>query len=264
MLGLEHDFRVVDVDVRLGGASRRYGPDALEREMRQAGVVRSLVAPPAGDAEGYLEANNAVARNCVDRPFVPVARLNGVRDADPGPGGRLRNLAARRDDRHTAPEDVKRYAYGDRFAGFALDPAADGLPDEAVLDALAAVERPLVVGVGRSFPPAAVERHLLGRGVPVVLAAGARPLAPGRARAAIDLLGDHGGVFVDTACLRRRAALERALREHPDRVVFGSGAPAVHPNVAVMAVLTLDVPEDAMRRVFDRNAARLVDALAAE
>jgi len=44
-------------------------------------------------------------------------------------------------------------------------------------------------------------------------------------------------------------------------VLFGSGAPAVHPNVAVMEVLTLDVSEDAMRRVFERNAARLASAL---
>jgi predicted TIM-barrel fold metal-dependent hydrolase len=62
--------------------------------------------------------------------------------------------------------------------------------------------------------------------------------------------------------VRYRDVLEDAVREHPDRVLFGSGAPTVHPNVAVMEVLTLDVPEDAMTRVFSKNASRVVDALA--
>ena len=44
----------------------------------------------------------------------------------------------------------------------------------------------------------------------------------------------------------------------PDRVLFGSGSPSSHPNVAVMEILTLDVPEDAMRKVFDKNARRVL------
>jgi predicted TIM-barrel fold metal-dependent hydrolase len=50
--------------------------------------------------------------------------------------------------------------------------------------------------------------------------------------------------------------------QHPDRVLFGSGAPDAHPNVAVMQVLTLDVSEDKMRRAFSKNATRVVPALA--
>jgi predicted TIM-barrel fold metal-dependent hydrolase len=51
--------------------------------------------------------------------------------------------------------------------------------------------------------------------------------------------------------------------EHPDRVLFGSGAPASHPNVAIMEILTLDVPEDAMRKVFTNNPERVIDELGA-
>jgi hypothetical protein len=52
------------------------------------------------------------------------------------------------------------------------------------------------------------------------------------------------------------------LLEHPDRVLFGSSVPAVHPNVAVMELLTLDVSADALRRAFDRNPSRVVPGLA--
>jgi predicted TIM-barrel fold metal-dependent hydrolase len=50
--------------------------------------------------------------------------------------------------------------------------------------------------------------------------------------------------------------------EHPDRVLFGSGTPACHPGVAIMEILTLDVPKDAMRKVFSNNPGRVVNALA--
>jgi predicted TIM-barrel fold metal-dependent hydrolase len=273
MLGLEHGFRVVDACVRLdtdGGVDhedrtrRRYGPETLQREMHQAGIVRSVVFPrPVDDDREYLRANNAVARGCVERPFVPFARLSGARDADDGPGARLRNLAVRRAGHHTLPEEVEQYAYDDRFEGFVLDPAVDGVPDESVVDTLDDVGRPLLVRTGRSFPPRAVRRRLLGRSFPVILThPGARPLDDETAAAAVEALAAHERLHLDSSCLRRRAVLERTLREHPDRVLFGSGAPAVHPNVAVMEVLTLDVPEDAMRRVFERNVARLVPALA--
>ena len=69
-------------------------------------------------------------------------------------------------------------------------------------------------------------------------------------------------LYLDTAGVRFRSVLERALLEHPDRVLFGSGAPEVHPNVGVMEILTLDVSEDAMRRAFSANPSRVVPGLA--
>jgi predicted TIM-barrel fold metal-dependent hydrolase len=78
---------------------------------------------------------------------------------------------------------------------------------------------------------------------------------------AIDLLGRHDDLYLDTSVVRYRDPLERAIREHPDRVCFGSGAPDTHPNVAVMEILTLDVPEDAMRKLFSNNPGRVFDPL---
>jgi predicted TIM-barrel fold metal-dependent hydrolase len=268
MLELEHGFRVVDAGVRLEPDERRrpdgrHGdPETIERGMHQAGVVRSVVFPgPRG--EGYLKANNAVARMSVDRPFVAFARISGAREAGDGPGARLRNIAASRQDYHTSPDDVEQYAYDDRFTGFKLDPVRDGLPDEGVLDRLADVGLPVLVRGGEGFPPDVLAETLLPYGFPVVVSHfGGYPLRREMMHRAIDLLERAENCFLDTSFVPFRDPLERGVMEHPDRVLFASGGPACHPNVAVMQVLTLDVPEDAMRKVFSKNASRVIDELA--
>jgi len=272
MLELNHGFRVVDVHARLdptdeaevASRGRETTPEALERELRQAGVIRAVVSPgerPAG--EGYLRANNAVARLSVDRPFLAFARINGSREPGSRVSSRLRNRIASRADHHTSPGDVEQYAYDDRFHGFTLVPTTDGLPDEEVVARLENVELPVVVQAGSAFPPNAVAETLLDRGFPVICSGfGGYPLDRGRMSDAIDLLDRHDQLYLDTYQVRFRGVLERALLEHPDRVLFGSGAPAVHPNVGVTEILTLDVPEDAMRRVFSANPSRVVPGLA--
>ena len=166
MLELEHGFRVVDVRARLDpdeavaeSRGRAIGPDRLERELLQAGVVRALVSPgqrPPG--EGYLRANNSVARLSVERPFLTVARLDGPLDPTNSPVSQLRNLTARRADHHATPEDVEQYAYDDRFHAFRLAPAVDGLPQADVLDELG---KPVVEVVD---PLLDGRRHLVLRG----------------------------------------------------------------------------------------------------
>jgi hypothetical protein len=267
MLELEHGFRVVDVHVELEpDESRRPrdagDPEQLERELHQAGVVRALVFP-AGRDGSYLKPNNAVARMSVGRPFVAVARINGARDAGQGAGSRLRNIAASRGEDHTSPDDVEQYAYDDRFAGFKLHPVRDGIPDAEVLEQLAAVGLPVLTHGGRGFPPSAIAETLLEYDFPLVVSHfGGYPLDADLMDRAIDLLDSYDGCYLDTSFVRLRHPLERALMEHPDRVLFGSGAPSAHPNVAIMEILTLDVPEDAMRKAFSKNPARVVEELA--
>jgi len=267
MLELEHGFRVVDTHVKLEPDEVRRprgtgDPEQIEREMQQAAIVQSLVFP--GEREGsYLKANNAVARMSVDRPFHAMARINGSRDPGTGPGSRLRNVARSRSEDHASPEDVEQYAYEDRFIGFIMDPASDGLPDREVLSELEAVGLPVITYGGRGFTPETIEETLLEYDFPLIVAhCGGYPLDTELMSRAIDLLDRHEGCYVDTSYVHRRAPLERVLMEHPDRVVFGSGAPAVHPDVAVMEILTLDVPEDAMIKAFSKNASRVVAALA--
>lgn len=116
-----------------------------------------------------------------------------------------------------------------------------------MLEAVDAAELPVLTYGGRGFPPAAIERTLLPYEFPLVIAhLGGYPLDETLTAAAIDLLGAHENCYLDTSFVRRRDPLERAITEHPDRVLFGSGASAAHPNVAVMEILTPDVPENAV------------------
>ncbi|MGM0592679.1 MAG: amidohydrolase family protein [Halobacteriota archaeon] len=270
MLELEHGFRVVDVHTTLDPDAtavathgRDITPERLEREFHQAGVVRAVVSPgPREPSEGYLRANNAVARLSVERPFLAFARVNGPRESGHRPSSRLRNLAASRREYHTAPEDIEQYAYDDRFHGFVLDPARDGLPDEETLEQLDDVGSPVLVNGGESFTPRDVAETLLAYSFPVILTSfGGYPLNRRLMGTTLDMLGQYDQLYVETSFVRFRNLLERALLEHPDRVLFGSGTPESHPNVAVMEVLTLDVSEDAMRRVFSKNPSRVISGL---
>ena len=271
MLELEHGYRVVDVNARLTPddapgvreRGRPISPDRLEREMHQAGIVRAVVSPEPHPGETrYLPANNAVARLSVDRPFVTFARINGPRSLGGDRSSRLRNVVSRRREWHTSPADVEQYAYDDRFYGFCLDPAVDGVPDEPVLERLEDVGLPVLISGGVDAPPAALADQLLDRGFPVVVGHfGGHPLDGELMDEMIDRLDSHDDCYLDTSFVRYREQLERALLEHPDRVFFGSGAPASHPNVAIMEILTLDVSEDKLRRAFSKNACRTVDAL---
>jgi len=272
MLELEHGFRVVDCHARLHAGpgrpvrGRTIDGEDLEREMHQAGVVRAVVFPgPQKGDQGYLRANNAVARQAVERPFIAFARIDGPRDPGDGATSALRNFTSSRAEWQTSPEDIEQYAYDDRFHGFKLDPTQDGLPDGDVLDVLDDVGLPVLVHGGRGFTPTELEASLLGREFPVVLAHfGGHPLDRELMGDAIDLLDGYDDLYLDTAAVRYRELLERAVREHPDRVLFGSGAPATHPNVAVMEMLTLDVTEDAMTKVFGRNPSRVIPGLDSE
>ncbi len=267
MLELEHGFRVVDTHIEMEpDESRRADvagdPEQVERELHQAGIVRALVFPGTR-SESYLKANNAVARTSVGRPFVAVARINGARESGQGAGSRLRNITASRKEYHTTPADIEQYAYDDRFAGFKLHPPLDGLPDDEVLEALADVELPVLTYAGHEFPPGALADTLLSYDLPVVVSHfGGYPLDGDLMHDAIDLLGSHDNCYLDTSFVHMREPLERAVREHPDRVLFGSGSPQVHPNVGIMEILTLDVPEDAMKKVFSKNPSRVIEALA--
>lgn len=267
MLELEHGFHVVDVHTRLDvdtdgpTTGRSITPEALTREMHQAGIVRTVVFAGAGK-KSYLQANNAVARHAVGRPFVAFARINGPRDPARTPIARLRNVAAKPDEHHVTPAEIERYGYDDRFAGFVLAPGIDGLPGSDVLDRLEALDLPVLVRVGVDFPPAALEKNLLKRDLRVIAAHfGGYPLDRARMDTAIELLAEYDEYYLDTSAVRYRDILERTLRQHPDRVLFGSGAPDVHPNVGVMELLTLDVPEDAMRKAFSSNPIRVISEL---
>ncbi len=77
----------------------------------------------------------------------------------------------------------------------------------------------------------------------------------------IDLLDTDDTCYLDTSLVRYRSLLERAVMEHPDRILFGSGTPTAHPSVGLMEILTLNVPEDKLRRVLETNPRRVLGEL---
>ncbi|MXV60807.1 amidohydrolase family protein [Natronorubrum sp. JWXQ-INN-674] len=271
MLELEHGFRVVDVCTRLppdgedAFRGRVITPERLEREMHQAGITRAVVFPPARPETSYVASNNGVARHSVDRPFVAVARINGTQKPGTTTAGRLRNAVSNREPYHTTPEDIEKYAYDDRFHGFVFDPTVDDFPDEDVLAVLEDVDLPVIVRGGTDAPPEALATTVLERSFPTVVSHfGGYPLDRELMHEMIDLLEEYDDCYLETSFVRYREVLERALLEHPDRVLFGSGAPACHPDVAVMEILTLDVSEDKLWRAFSKNACRVMEALSPE
>ncbi len=267
MLELEHGFRIVDTHLVVEPDANRRGdasgdPEMIERELHQAGVVKAIAYPAERDGS-YLKANNAVARMAVERPFTAAARINGALVPQTGPTASVLNVARSRGNDHTSPEDIEQFAYEDRFVAFMTNPATDGVPDAAVLEKLESVGLPLITYGGVEFTPAQIESTFLQYDFPVVIAhCGGYPLNRELMDETIGLLSRYEACYVDTSFVRFRDPLERAILEHPDRVLFGSGAPSVHPDVAVMEILTLNIPEDAMRRVFSNNASRIIDELA--
>lgn len=268
MLELEHGYPVVDIYSTLApdaGSSERgwtVAPDRMERELAQAGIVRSLVVPPVSSSERYVGPNNWVARVAIERPFVAGARIAGSRPPGSRPLASLwRRLGGDRDT-GTGAAELQQYAYDDRFHAFAIAPAADGLPDGDLLAALEDAGRPVVVDGAIGLPPDRLADRLGGHDFPVVLGHfGGRSGGREWMAMAIDTCEDHDGVYLDTSFVRHRDLLERAHLEHPDRVLFGSAAPACHPDVSVMEVLSLDVSEDLLRRSLWKNASRLIGAL---
>ncbi len=276
MLELEHGFHVVDVNTHLAPERGAVGPDQLERELRQAGIVEAIVSPPptpteelrpassnatSGSPTQYLAANNAVARLSVDRPFVAFARITGSRPVAATRRNRLKSVLNGPMPGQTTPADIERYGYDDRFHGFALDVTLDGVPNEALVGALEAVGLPVIACLGGESP-GVLPTALLERSVPVVLSPiGGNPLNPAHLHETIDCLDTYDHCYLETSGVRYRSVLERALLEHPDRVLFGSGTPSRHPNVAVMEVLTLDVTEDRFIRAFSKNADRVIEAV---
>lgn len=269
MLELNHGFHVVDVRAHLAtpvGSTSGLSITAedLEREMQHAGIVRTVIAPPPGtaDEQGYVRANNAVARQSVERPFAALARIDGPRAPRFSPEAKVRSITGQFQAEYVTPDEVEQFGYDDRFHGFALDPREDGVPQPAVLEAIDSVGLPLFVYGGEGCPPNRIESMLLPRDVPVVIGHfGGYPLNRGMMEQSIGLLDRYEGLYLDTAAVRFRDLLERAIREHPDRVLFGSGTPAVHAGVGVMEILTLDVPEDAMARVLSGNVARVLETI---
>ncbi len=77
--------------------------------------------------------------------------------------------------------------------------------------------------------------------------------------ALIDHLERHPNVYTDTSAVRRFDLLQRALRRAgPEKILFGSDGPWLHPGVELAKVRLLGLPPPAERRVLGGNLLRLI------
>ena len=78
-------------------------------------------------------------------------------------------------------------------------------------------------------------------------------------RAFIDILARHPNVRTDTSGVRRFDLLAEAVRRAgPEKVIFGSDGPWLHPGVELAKVLALGSPTPALRLVLGGNVVRLL------
>lgn len=80
--------------------------------------------------------------------------------------------------------------------------------------------------------------------------------------ALIDHLERHPNVHADTSGVRRFDLLEQAVRRAgPEKILFGSDGPWLHPGVELAKVRALGLPPEAERLVLGGNLLRLVSAV---
>jgi predicted TIM-barrel fold metal-dependent hydrolase len=76
--------------------------------------------------------------------------------------------------------------------------------------------------------------------------------------AVIDQLARHRNVYADTSGVRRFGQLVDAVRRAgPEKLLFGTDGPWLHPGVELAKVMALGLPQDAQRLVLGGNWLRL-------
>lgn len=77
--------------------------------------------------------------------------------------------------------------------------------------------------------------------------------------ALIDHLVRHANIFTDTAGVRRFNLLEQAVqRAGPEKILFGSDGPWLHPGVEVEKIYLLGLSEEEEQRILGRNFLHLI------
>lgn len=213
------------------------------RRARKAGIARTVLMPAFHS--NYEEANQQLARIVAGRPdrFLGYAMVHPVHDA--GRVGRLVREAVE--------------AYG--FCGIKVH-RHDGRITREICDVARALSLPVLYDVMGEI--SVVE--LLASEYPTVSF-----IIPHlgsfsddwRANLAlIDQLVRHPNVYTDTSGVRRFDLLVEAVRRAgPQKVLFGSDGPWLHPGVELVKVRALGLPAAEERLVLGGNLCRLISRI---
>ena len=227
---------------------------AMTALLTAAGTARALACPV--QADHYAVPNAALRRACASAGDVlaPAARLGGrVPVLVPAAWAVRRSLRSRAVPRAADADDL------DGLAAVTLAPHVDGVPGEEVLAQVRARALPVLVHAGAFCRPRWVARELLPRlgACPVVLShLGAFPAsAPDLADAVA--LAREGRVWLETSAAWLAEFVALAVRQAPGRVLFGSGAPLIAPEVSWRHVAAAVTDDGALAHVATGAAAEV-------
>ena len=220
--------------------------------METSGVARACAFPPL--MARYRQANEHLAdwAATTEGRVLPFARLGGER----GP----RPLRQSWQVRETLGAFFKRQPSDaidlSRYAGVKLIPHLSGLPSRDVLARISELRLPVLVHAGVPSPPAWIERALVSRlRGPVILAhLGAFPCDAVGLREAVDLAQRHAHVYLDTSGAWMAGFITYAAKRVPEKLLFGSDAPMVHPLVAWSHVASAVRDDRVLEQIAHGNA----------
>jgi hypothetical protein len=216
-------------------------PELVVERAREAGIDRTVVFPVTYPE--YSGANREIADAVAKYPddLIGFARLN------PNNPTALQNLEAAASLRLRG---LKLHHGCDRFE-------LDSAPVHDILDACA----------GHGWP---VVFHSIGVVDTLTALAAAHPQTTivfghmgglwswKAARACMTAAEEHENVYLETSSMLVSWMIEEAAKRVPDRVLFGSDAPAIHPKVELEKILICKLPREVEEKILGGNAARLL------
>ncbi|WP_423823480.1 amidohydrolase family protein [Salinisphaera sp. SPP-AMP-43] len=256
------EFALTDCHVHIGASDTGeiFYPELTVAEyqslMAASGIERACIFAPLR-ADGYRQANQALAATAAqsDRTLLAFARLSSraIPLTEPAPWLARRKIRRRLSRR---PPDLADPAELDGFDGVKLLPHMDGVPNRDTLAAIDERRLPLLVHGGDFCGPAWIEKHLIAhtRGPVIIAHLGCFPCAEHHLRDAIAVAARHDHVYLDTSGAWHTEYLRYAVAHIPERIVFGSDAPLMHPWVGWQHV-TRAVRDDKLLEHIGRGAA---------
>lgn len=137
----------------------------------------------------------------------------------------------------------------------------DGIPSLSQKVVLEKRKLPLVIHGGNSIKIRWIKKHLLDNSFsfPIIIAHfGGYPLDMKLYKETYQLLNRYDKVYVDTSFVYLKHILENFINDFPDRVLYGSDFPAVHPALGILAIKTINISDEHEAMVLGGNAKRLL------
>ena len=210
------------------------------RRARAAGITKTIVFAPFHS--DYSEANAQVARIVARYPgrLIGFAFVHAIRDT-----GRIHSM-------------VKRSVIEWRFRGIKVH-GHDAMPTREICEAAKAFRVPILADVVGQ--PSVVE--MLASQYPgvnfIIPHLGSFADDWRAQQQVVDQIVRYPNVYADTSGVRRFDYIVQAIkRAGPEKVLFGSDGPWLHPGVEIQKIRVLGLPKDKEALVLGENILRLI------